>query len=78
MAYNIFEKVWDNTGKGSFAAYEREDEDAAYGLFHQKCATNRNNANCPRYLITLSTDDGARMACEYRAKPVKPEAPTEA
>jgi len=79
MAFNIFEKTWNNEGKASFAAYEKEDEDEAYGLYHQKCATNRKDKNCPRYLVTLSTDEGAQLRNEYRVKPVaKPEPTTEA
>lgn len=79
MAFNIFEKTWNNEGKASFAAYEKEDEDEAFGLYHQKCATNRKDKNCPRYLVTLSTDEGAQMQNEYRVKPVtEPETTTEA
>ena len=76
MAYNIFEKTWNNEGKASFAAYEKEDEDEAYGLFHQKCATNRKDKNTPRYLVSLMNDEGATMQNEYRVKPVQ-ETPEE-
>ena len=76
MAYNIFEKTWNNEGKATFAAYEKEDEDEAYGLYHQKCATNRKDKNCPRYLVNLFNDDGAQMANEARIKPVQ-EVPEE-
>ena len=76
MAYNIFEKTWNNEGKASVAAYEKEDEDEAYGLYHQKCATNRKDKNCPRYLVNLFNDDGAQMANEARIKPVQ-EVPEE-
>ena len=75
MAFNIFEKTWNNEGKASFSAYEKEDEDEAWGLFHQKCATNRKDKNCPRYLVTLGDDYGARMASEHRQKPVAPAEP---
>lgn len=78
MVYNIFEKVWDQDGAHTFGAYEKDDEDEAYGLFHAKCATNRRNANCPRYLVTLFNDEGANYATEYRVKPIsEPEEPNE-
>lgn len=71
MAFNIFEKTWNAEGTPSFAAYAKDDEDSAYGLFHQKCATNRNNKNCPRYLVMLFNDEGAVYANESRVKPVE-------
>lgn len=73
MAWNIFEKIWNVEGKASFSAYEKTDEDAAWGLYHQKCATNRNNTNCPRYLVTLFNDEGANFATESRVKPTPTE-----
>lgn len=76
MAFNIFEKTWNNEGKATFSAYDREDEDEAYGLYYQKCATNRKDKNTPRYLVTLSTDEGAQLQNEYRVKPVEPTEPT--
>ena len=73
MAFNIFEKTWSNEGKASFAAYEKEDEDEAWGLFHQKCATNRKDKNCPRYLVSLEDDYGAKLQNEHRQKPSQAE-----
>lgn len=70
MTFNIFEKTWNPDGTHAFAAYEKDDEDEAYGLYHAKCAANRRNANCPRYLVALFNDEGANFATEYRVKPI--------
>lgn len=75
MAFTVFEKVWDNTGKGTVGAYTRDTMDDAISTFHKKMGADMNPEIYSAALVMCYDDDGAVYRSEKWVSPVPPVTP---